>query len=312
MFNLFTSHQQQTGQIHDILLAHKVIESGVPNRFGARIPLITNWNLYNFAQLLRGYEDMEVIEWLKYGFSISRADEVGDPTPNIKNHLRAVLFPETLDEYVEKEVCLRATLGPFSISLFINRIGISPLSTRPKRDSNKRRVIMDLSFPPGRSVNDGIDKTHYCGVPITLMYPTVDTLARRIVELGNNVLIWKKDLVQAFCQIPLCPREFLLIGFRWRNLLYFNKVVPMELHSAAYICQRVTNAVVFMHRSYDFWSVNYLDDFGSAEKQEDAWASYNTFGKILTAIGLQEVVEKAVPPPQLGLNSLVTHLTLLK
>ena len=126
---------------------------------------------------------------------------------------------------------------------------------------------MDLSFPLGRSVNDGINKNSYCGEEIRLTYPTIDTLAKRIYELSKSgtVKIWKKDLLRAFRQIYLCPSQYSLIDYRWRNLLYFDKVVPMGLKLAAYICQRVTNAVVYVHRSFGYWSINYLDDFGSAE-----------------------------------------------
>ena len=49
-------------------------------------------------------------------------------------------------------------MGPFDKIPFQNKVGISPLSTRPKKDSDKRRVILDLSFPMGGAVNDGIIK----------------------------------------------------------------------------------------------------------------------------------------------------------
>ena len=151
---------------------------------------------------------------------------------------------------------------PFTIPPFMGRMGISPLSTRPKKDSDQRRVIMDLSYPPGLLVNDGISKFEYCRTEVALTYPIIDTLAKRITSLEGEVLVWKKDMVRAFRQIPLCPRDFSLIGYHWRNLLYFDKVVPMGLRSAAYICQRVTNAIVYAHRSFGYWSINYLDDFG--------------------------------------------------
>ena len=34
---------------------------------------------------------------------------------------------------------------------------------RPKRDSQDRQIILDLSFPPGESVNDGMVKDNYMG-----------------------------------------------------------------------------------------------------------------------------------------------------
>ena len=137
----------------------------------------------------------------------------------------------------ESELELGAMIGPYKIPPFISRIGISPLSTRPKTDFTKRQIILDLSYPLGRSVNDGISKYDYCGLPIRLSYPTIDTLAKRIVSLGRNCLLWKRDLRRAFHQLILCPRDYSLIGMRWRGYLFFDKVMPMGLRSAAFCCQ---------------------------------------------------------------------------
>ena len=256
--------------MYDIMLAHKVIESGWPNRFGCRIPLHTKWNLQLFDALLMDYEDREVIEWLRYGFTISRHDEISDPMPAECNHKGATMFPEAIREYINTEIQLGAMIGPFRIPPFIGRMGISPLSTRPKKDSAKRRIIMDLSFPFGWSVNDGIDKNTYYGQEIMLKYPTIDNLAKRISQLGSGCLVWKKDLLRYFHQVPACPRDYPLIGFRWDGLLYFDKYMPMGLRSAAYICQRVTTAIKFAHGQMGYWSINYLDDFGSAEEASQA------------------------------------------
>ena len=102
-------------------------------------------------------------------------------------------------------------------------------------------------------------------------------------------------MIGAFRQIYLCPHNSSLIGYRWRNLLYFDKVVQMGLRSAAYICQSVTNSIVFAHRQFRYWSINYLDEFASAELQVYAWDSYNLFTKLLEVIGVSEAEEKAVP-----------------
>ena len=282
---------------HDLLIMHKVTDSGLPNRFGCRIPINTNWNLDLMDTLLSDYENRDVIEWLRYGFTISRDDRMEDPIPAQSNHLGATQFPDAIDRYIEREVNLGATIGPFTFPPFLSRIGISPLSSREKRNSRERRVILDLSFPESRSVNAGIDKTQYAGVPIDLKYPTIDTLARRIAHLSPEpVLLWKKDMVRAFRQLFLCPRDASYIGYRWRHLLYWDKVMPMGLTSAAYACQVTTSSIVFIHNSLGFWSINYLDDFGSAEKKADAWDSYNLMDRILTSIGIQEAKEKAVPP----------------
>ena len=295
-FDYMVSEVQLQSNIQDLILAHKVIDSGVPNRFGCRILLCTQWNTQVFEQFLLDYQEREIIDWITYGFPIARDDNLPDPVPAKQNHLGATLFPSHIDAYIKKETELNAVLGLFSIPPFLNRIGISPLSTRPKRESSSRRVILDLSFPQGHSVNDGILKDRYCGEYINLSYPTIDTLAQRVVELGPSCLLWKKDAWRAFRQIPLCPRDYSLIGYHWNHGLYFDKVMPMGLHTAAYICQRITNAVVFVHRQLGYWSINYLDDFGSAEKPQEAWDSYHLMGNILKTIGLREAEDKAVPP----------------
>ena len=281
---------------YDILLAHRITDSGVPNIHGCRIPVKSKWNVNMFGTLLHKYDDTEILQWLTYGFSISRNDQEPDPWPAQDNHAGANNYPETIDKYIEDELRFGATMGPFRVPPFIHRIGISPLSTRPKKNSSKRRIIMDLSFPENHAVNMGISATSYCGEEVKLTYPTIDILAKRIHDLGEYCLLWKVDLFRYFRQIPLCPREYSLIGYRWRNMLYFDKFVPMGLRSASYIAQRLSNGIVFAHRTFGYWSINYLDDFGSAETKENAQSSYLLLKRILKSIGVDESVEKAVEP----------------
>ena len=146
-------------------------------------------------------------------------------------------------------------------------------------------------------MNDGIDKDSYCGIPIKLMYPTIDTLAERVAQLKPGVvLLYKRDLARYFRQILMCPKDYSLIGMRWRGLLYFDKFFPMGLRSAAYVAQHISSAITYIHRRQSFWSINYLDDYGSAEKQEKAWESFLALETILKQVGAVEATEKAVKP----------------
>ena len=287
--------------VSDLMQAHRVIESGIPNVFGIREKVRSNWNVELFRSLIADYEDKQVVEFLKFGFPMSREDGFPDPTPNVHNHKGATEFPGSVDSYLQKEIQLGATLGPFDIPPFMNRIGISPISTQEKRTKHERRIILDLSFPNGTSVNDGIDKNYYCGELVNLKYPTVDTLAERIVALrkqdpSGTILLWKRDMSRSFRQLPLCPRDISLIGMRWRNKLFFDRCMPMGLRSAALACQRVTSAVSYIHRNMGHWSINYLDDFASAEWKQLAQQSYQSFGSMFEAIGGQEAGDKACPP----------------
>ena len=206
-FMHYLNNQQEFDFIERILISHKVLQSGIPNRYGCRIPIRNTWNLILMKDLIYEYYDQEIIDWLTYGFSISRCNDAEDPIPANANHAGALHHPESIDAYLKKEIKLGATMGPFRIPPYINRIGISPLSTREKRESTSRRVILDLSFPEGRSVNSGINKDLYCGEPIKLVYPTIDTLCRRVAELGEKCLLWKRDLQRFFSTTPPMPER---------------------------------------------------------------------------------------------------------
>ena len=227
-------HNAQSKFLPEILIAYTVIESGVPNKMGCRIPIKSTWNIPVLQKLLAKYHDKDVVEWLQFSFSISRDNNCPDPIPATTNHMGALMFPHIIEQYIDTEIRLGVAMGPFSIPPFINRIGISPLSTRKKRDSMDRHIILDLSFPIGHSVNDGIDKNFYCGEQICLTYPTIDTLAERVATLGVGCLMWCKDLQRFFRQLPLCPWDYSLIGYRWNNMITFDKSVPMGLRSMAY------------------------------------------------------------------------------
>ena len=49
----------------------------------------------------------------------------------------------------------------------------------PKRDSTQVRIVHDLSFPEGSSVNDGISNDHYLDQFFKLRLPGIDRLIQR-------------------------------------------------------------------------------------------------------------------------------------
>ena len=71
---------------------------------------------------------------------------------------------------------------------------ISPFMTREKPDSEVRRTIVDLSWPEKFSVNVGVPKNTYLGSNFVLNYPSVDDIAKKIIELGPGSLLYKVDI----------------------------------------------------------------------------------------------------------------------
>ena len=80
--------------------------------------------------------------------------------------------------------------------LQISRMGVIPKGHIP----GKWRLITDLSFPPGNSVNDGIDVT-WC----SLQYTSVEKVARAAQSLGKGALMAKVDIQSAYRLVPVHP-----------------------------------------------------------------------------------------------------------
>ena len=280
----------------DLMMTHLVKEGGYPNRYGARIPISTHWNLDLMKELLKDYQDKEVVEWMKYGWPTGRLPSLQAPTRTFKNHKGATDHPQALREYINKEIRKGAVMGPFEVIPFKENVGISPISTRPKKSSQERRVIIDLSFPPGESVNDGMIKDNYMGHYVKLTFPRVDDLALRIYTLGESAMMFKIDLSRYFRQLPLDPGDYSLIGYIIDGQLYYDKVLPMGMRTAPYIAQRVTNAIRYIHEQYKYFLLNYVDDFLGAEDKGKAWEAFHHLTKLLEQLRVETAPGKIVPP----------------
>lgn len=73
----------------------------------------------------------------------------------------------------------------------------------------------------------------------------------------------------------------------------------MGLKSASGICQRVTNAVSFIMFELGVQILNYLDDLAGAETKNNAEFAYGCLGTVLKKCGIEESLDKAVPPTQI-------------
>ena len=214
----------------------------------------------------------------------------------VDNHKGADNYETDIDQYLRDEVERERILGPFEKEPFGGVTVLSPLNSREKKDSVERRVILDLTYPGCDSVNMGIPKDEYLGEKVTLKYPTVDDFGRLIRKLGPGSIMYKRDLKKAYRQIPVDPRDIPKLGYKWRGKVYMDRVLSMGLRSAAYICQRVTESVLYMFREEGFEALVYLDDFAGVDKPERGEKAFKRLGEILDEVGLEESKAKANPP----------------
>ena len=273
----------------------EVKRSGLPNFLGCKILLPSQFNFKFIQSALRDYEDTQVIELLKYGFLLDHNGKTG--SNNIpKNHSGATQFPEEMNRILQVEVSARATLGPFPASPFGRNICLSPLNSVPKKDTDRRRMILDLSMPRGNSVNDGISKDCYLGEWDKLKLPSVDALADRVMKLGRGCKLFKVDLFRSYHQFFLDPASINVLGFVYEGKFYFDCTLSIGSRSSARCCQRVTSAVVYIFTKEGYFAINYLDDLGSAEESSRADVAFQTLQDILVQFGLKEAFEKSVAP----------------
>ena len=179
------------------LHANKVVrDSGVPNYLQARIRVPSKFNFQYLETKLANYPNNCLLDYLKFGFPIEHDGR--DVTHNHVNHKGASEeFYEHILKYLQVELKEGAILGPFRACPFIGQVGISPMNSVAKKDSQSRRVILDLSFPEGASVNDGIPADWYQGEHSKLAFPTIDDLVRIIYKKGVGCLLFKRDIRRA-------------------------------------------------------------------------------------------------------------------
>ena len=170
---------------------------------GARIPLESQLNIPKWKVELKDYWDQQLLQFLEYGFPLgfNRSCKLGKYE---WNHKSATDFQKDIQLYLKEEIEHGAIVGPFEKNPIPNG-HISPLMTHPKASSDNRRVIMDLGWPKGLSVNDGVDKNSYMGSDFKLTFPTIDDLTSELVKLGRGAHIYKIDVSRAFRHLPIDP-----------------------------------------------------------------------------------------------------------
>lgn len=136
-------------------LYEAVKQLNLPNFLGAQLTVPSELNLYQWQIELAEYHDKEICHFLRCGWPVGyHLDK--PPVAVQENHASARMHDEHVKHYIETELSHNAIIGPFHSAPFQPWTRLSPLMTRPKRDSLKRRVIVDMSFPDGQAVSDGI------------------------------------------------------------------------------------------------------------------------------------------------------------
>jgi hypothetical protein len=278
-----------------VKVINEVRASGKSNIEGCRISLPTVLDIDKLRDKLSDYDDRNVCEYLEFGWPINLEQDLNREAL-VNNHKGAVDYERDVDNFLMQEVEQMRVLGPFVDSPFEAGVVVSPLNSREKKDTTERRIILDLTYPGVDSVNMGIPKDEYRGEKIVLKYPTVDDFGMLIRKKGVGCVLFKRDLKKAYRQIPVDPRDIPKLAYRWKGKLYMDRVLSMGLRSAAYICQRVTNCIMYIFQQEGYDGVVYLDDFAGVAKGSEGEMAFKRLGALLAELGLRESTVKACSP----------------
>ena len=179
----------------------------------------------------------------------------------------AIKNTEPVQKYLDNELAEGRIIGPVppeaAVGVHISRFGVIPKWHQP----GKWRLILDLSSPDDRSINNGIDK-NLC----SLQYESVDDAARILMGLGKGAKLAKMDIAHAYRNVPIHPNDRALLGMRWNKIIYIDTALPFGLRSAPKIFCAVSDTLEWILLQASISScLHYLDDFltlGAAESEE--------------------------------------------
>ena len=285
----------QIGTIEEHLhIAEIIRQTGVPNYVQARIPIASGLNLEAWEQALSDYPDKFLIQYIKFGFPLSIMSPESLHITDVKNHASATNFPEQIQEYIDKEHSLGAMLGPVD-SVTSPHFHCSPLMSRPK-DTNKRRVILNLSHPYGASLNDAVTRHKFDGRPSTLRFPSIDAIADAIRHDVTDPVLFKIDVARAFRNLRVDPVDATKFGISWQGKFYLDPSVTFGWTHGSAASQMVSDAVTYILKASGCRIFPYIDDYVGVASRDDAERQFWLLYDLLSALGLPINKDKLDPP----------------
>ena len=277
-----------------IAIADIIRNTHVPNYRAARIPIKSGLNVEAWETHLQGYSDKRVLQYIKFGYplSISNAEELCNKDST--NHYSARQYPSEVQKYIDKEKSLGALLGPVP-SIVHPHYHCSPLMTRPK-DNGSRRVILDLSYPRGNSVNSHVQADRFDDSAFVLKFPNIDHITEDIVRCTDDCVLFKIDVARAFRNLRVDPVDSLKLGIMWNGNYYADLAVAFGWTHGSVAFQILSDAIAHIVAKAGIKLHCYIDDYIAVVPKTKAEDKFKHVCDLLTELGLPLNYDKLTPP----------------
>ena len=233
--------------------------SSLPNVIRAKSPLkLSVWRKYlrdhpseQFAQKL--------LQFIEFGVPIGyKGPDYSRICPNWPSS-RALA--NQVQESLLYDVNRGRKAGPFPVPPLRNFVG-SPMGAFLKKRSSKIRVIHDLSWPPGSSINSHIDD-QLC----SLHYSSVDDAVKHVLQNGRGTLMSKLDIKDAYKHVVVATSDWHLLGISWPSSAgvteyYLDLTLPFGLRSSPYLFEQFALGLHYVMEAKGATHIeHYLDDY---------------------------------------------------
>ena len=291
---VYTGEVVHWQNIPNTLEAHKIIKATkTPNYMKCRIPVQSGLNIKAWRAHLSNYWDQQLCDLLEFGFPLDFEWNCILNSTEI-NHTSAIQNSQHISHFIQEEIDYNAMLGPFDSKPI--HMHVSPLLVRDKQNSNSKRTIMDLSWPRGASVNDGVKKDVYLGTEYDLRYPSVDTITNSLKNLGTSAQMYKIDISRAFRHIKVDPADTDLLGIQFHDKYFLDRSVAFGFRHGSLIFQRCTDAIRYIMAQNGFPNLfNYIDDLIYTGLPSEIHSSFTFLKELLSELGLDISFKKLVP-----------------
>lgn len=245
---------------------------------------------------LRDYPDPRLrhflVQGLQEGFRIGYNAPRGQLRPAKRNIPSSYEHPEVVDKYLANECKLGRVLGPWltppPCPIHISRFGVIPKKSQP----GKWRLIVDLSFPEGASVNDGIPPS-YC----SLRYPSIDMGIEQILTAGQGAQLSKLDIKDAYRIVPVHSDDWPMLGMQWKGQYYMDTRLPFGLRSAPKLFTALADAAQWLIRTRGVTCcLHYLDDYFFVEPPHTPAKALAIATNTLAELGIPLAPDKVEGP----------------
>jgi hypothetical protein len=190
---------------------------------------------------------------------------------------------------IAAEVHAGRKAGPFAKPP-ITGFFASPLGAVRKKNG-KIRIVHNLSWPIGASVNSKIEDLH-------CVLSSFDAAMDLLVAQGRGAMLSKIDIASAYKCIPVRPADFALLGLHWEGKFYFDKTLPFGLSSSCAIWERYATAAEWaaLHNTSIRRLCHYIDDFLLVSNKETAASELKQLLDLFSRLGLPVSIEKLEGP----------------